>query len=178
MNPSAYFVHGLTDSVRERNAVIFLGMNIIPAAGPKAIKKYQIPEHGVLELNVPTSWTIEVHQTQKDMSLTIIFKPAKETDFQVLITVLWNKTGEQDFHTPDKIKTFIENDGQNILPKAVETKLVVQQIRGVNSIGYYYSLTDKTPKPGEYRYITREGIGVGDLLLNFTPSTGRKNLNP
>jgi hypothetical protein len=61
--------------------VTFLGTSIVFSAGPKAIKKYQIPEHGVLELNVPTPWTIEVHQPQKDMSPTIIFKPAKGTDF-------------------------------------------------------------------------------------------------
>jgi len=142
--------------------------NDASAAGPKTIKKFPIPDHGVLELNVPASWAMEVHQPQKGMSPTMIFKPPKGNDFQVLITVLWNKTGEQDFNSPDKIKTFVETDGQRVLRKAVEAKLVVQQIRRVNNIGYYYSLTDKTPKPGEYRCTTRGGIGVGDLLLNFT----------
>jgi hypothetical protein len=102
------------------------------------------------------------------MPPTIIFKPAVGKDFEVLITVLWDTIGEQDFNNPAKVRTLVENDGQKILPKSVENRLVVQQIRGINNIGYFFSLTDKAPNPGEFRYITRGGIAVGNLLLNVT----------
>lgn len=147
---------------------IFLGVSIVSGAGPKAIKKYPIPDHGVLELNVPTSWKSDIHKPQKDMSPTIIFKPAKGDNFQVLITVLWDKTGEKDFNSPEKIRTFVEKDGQKLLPKTVETKIILQEIKGINTTGYYFSVTDKAPNPGELRYMTRGGIGVGNLLLNIT----------
>ena len=149
-------------------SVMFLVASNALAAGPKAIKKYPIPDHGVLELNVPTSWKGEVHKPQENMPPTIIFKPAVGKDFEVLITVLWDTAGEQDFNSPAKVRTLVENDGQKILPKSVENRLVVQQIRGINNIGYFFSLTDKAPNPGEFRYITRGGIAVGNLLLNVT----------
>ena len=149
-------------------SVIFLAANNALAAEPKAVRKYPIPDHGVLELNVPTSWKSEIHKPQKDMSPTIIFKPAKGDDFQVLITVLWDKTGEKDFNSPEKIRTFVEKDGQKLLPKTVETKIILQEIKGINTAGYYFSVTDKAPNPGELRYMTRGGIGVGNLLLNVT----------
>jgi hypothetical protein len=149
-------------------AVTFLVPSIGLAGGPKAIKKYPIPDHGVLELNVPTSWKGEVHKPQENMPPTIIFKPALGNDFEVLITVLWGTAGEQDFNSPAKVRTLVENDGQKFLPKLVENRLVVQQIRGINNIGYLFSLTDKAPNPGEFRYITRGGIAVGNLLLNVT----------
>jgi hypothetical protein len=149
-------------------SVMFLVANNASAAGPKAIRKYPIPDHGVLELNVPTSWKGEVHKPQENMPPTIIFKPAVGKDFEVLITVLWDTAGEQDFNNPAKVRTLVENDGQKILPKSVENRLVVQQIRGINNIGYFFSLTDKAPNPGEFRYITRGGIAVGNLLLNVT----------
>jgi hypothetical protein len=82
--------------------------------------------------------------------------------------VIWSKTGGQDFNSPAKLRALVEQDGQRILPKAVESKLVVQQMRGVQNIGYFFSLTDKAPNPGEFRYMTRGGIGVGNLLLNAT----------
>lgn len=147
---------------------IFLGVNIVSATGPKAIKKYPIPDHGVLELNVPTSWKSDMHKPQKDMPPTIIFKPAKGDDLQVLIIVLWDKTGEKDFNSPEKIRTFVEKDGQKLLPKTVETKIILQEIKGINTTGYYFSVTDKAPNPGELRYMTRGGIGAGNLLLNVT----------
>jgi len=148
--------------------VTFLVASSALAAGLKAIKKYPIPDHGVLELNVPTTWKGEVHKPQENMPPAIIFKPAKGNDFQVLITVLWDTAGEQDFNSPDKVRALVEKDGQNILPKAVEKKLVVQQMRGINNIGYLFSLTDKTPNPGEFRYMTRGGMAIGNLLLNVT----------
>ena len=145
-----------------------IGINIVSAAGPRAFRKYPIPDHGILELNVPTSWKDDIRKTQKDMPPTIIFVPAKGNDFKILITVLWEKTGEQDFNSPGKIRALVEQDGQRILPKAVEPKLVVQQMRGVNNIGYFFSFTDKAPNPGEFLCLTRGGIGVGNLLLNAT----------
>jgi hypothetical protein len=148
--------------------VTWIGISIVSAEGPKAFRTFSIPEHGILELNVPTSWKDNIHKPQKDMFPTIIFVPAKGNDFQVLITVIWSKTGEQDFNSPAKLRALVEQDGQRILPKAVESKLVVQQMRGVHNIGYFFSLTDKAPNPGEFRYMTRGGIGVGNLLLNAT----------
>jgi hypothetical protein len=164
-------------SIKRKKANLILGMvlsitflitSIALAGGLRAVKKYPIPEHGVLELNVPNSWKGDIHKPQKDVPPTIIFSPKKGNDFQVLITVLWDNTGEQDFNSPDKIRTYVQEDGQKFLPKAVETKLLVQQMRGVNNTGYFFSLTDKAPNPGEFRYITRGGMAVGNLLLNVT----------
>jgi hypothetical protein len=41
-------------------------------------------------------------------------------------------------------------------------------IQGVDHTGYYFSVTDKAPDPGEYRYMTHAAIGVGNLLLSAT----------
>jgi uncharacterized DUF497 family protein len=142
--------------------------SIVSGAGQKAIRKYPIPEHGTLELNVPTSWKGEVHKPRENMPPTIIFNPAKGNDFQVMITVLWGKTGEQDFNRQDKVRILVEKDSQKLLSNIVETKIVLTEIKGVSNTGYYFSVTDKAPNPGEYRYMTRGGIAVGNLLLNAT----------
>jgi len=148
--------------------VTFLGSCLIYAAGQKAVRKYPIPEHGMLELNFPTLWKVEVHKQQEKMPPTLIFKPASGDDFQVLMTVLWSNKGEPDFNSQSKVRTLVEKDGQKLLPKTVETKIDLQEIKGVNNIGYYFSITDKAPNPGEYRYMNRGAIGVGNLLLNAT----------
>ena len=148
--------------------VTFLGTSIVFSAGTKAVEKYPIPEHGTLELNVPTSWRGDIHKPQENLLPTIIFGPTKGNDFQVLITVLWDNVGKPDFNSPEKVRALVEIDAKKILPKAVETKIVLREIRGPNNTGYFFSLTDKAPNPGEYRYMTRGAIGVGNLLLNTT----------
>jgi len=148
--------------------VTLLIASIGSAGGQKAIRKYPIPEHGTLELNVPAPWKGEVHKPRENMPPTIMFNPAQGNDFQVMIIVLWGKTGDQDFNSQEKVRTFVEKDGQKLLPNTTETKIVLTEIKGVNHNGYYFSVTDKTPNPGEYRYMTRGAIGVGNLFLNFT----------
>lgn len=147
---------------------IFLGMGNLLAAEQKAIKKYPILEHGALELNVPTSWKGKMHKPQENMPPTIIFDPAKGNDFEVMITVLWSKTAEQGFNSQDNVRTLVEKEGQKLLPNAVETKIVLQEIQGVDHTGFYFIVTDKAPNPGEYRYMTHGAIGVGNLLLSAT----------
>jgi len=146
----------------------FLGTGIICADEKTTLKKYPIPGHGVLELNVPASWKAAAHKPQENMPPTIIFSPSKGNDFEIIITVLWDKKGEVGFNSSDKVRALVEKDGQNLLPRTVETKIVLQEIKGVNHTGYYFSVADKNPEPGEYRYMTRAGIGVGDLLLQVT----------
>ncbi len=148
--------------------VVLLGKGVVCAEEKTTIKRYPIPDHGVLELNVPTSWKAGSHKPQENMPPTIIFTPSKGNDFQVTMMVLWSKKEEPGFNGPEKVKTLFENEGQKLLPRTVETKIVLQEIKGVNHTGYYFSVTDKNPEPGEYRYMTRAGIGVGNLFLQVT----------
>ncbi len=145
---------------------ILLGAGNLLAAEQKAIKKYPIPEHGTLELKVPASWKGELHKPQANMPPTIMFNPPKGNDFQVIITVLWSKTGEQGFNGREKVRTLMEKEGQKFLPDVVETRIELQEIQGFDHTGYYFTVTDKAPDPGEYRYMTEGAIGVGTLLLN------------
>jgi hypothetical protein len=147
--------------------ILFMASSVL-AAGQKTSRKYPIPEHGTLELNVPASWKGNVHKPQENMPPTIIFDPAKGNDFQVMITVMWGKTRDQDFNSQQNVRTFVEKQGQQFLPNITEAKIALMEIKGMSHSGYYFSVTDKAPNPGEYRYMTRGAIGVGNLLLNFT----------
>jgi hypothetical protein len=103
--------------------VTFLGASIVFSAGTKAVKKYPIPEHGTLELNVPTSWRGDIHKPQENLPPTIIFGPTKGNDFQVLITVLWDNVGEPDFNSPEKVRALVEIDGKKSCPKQWRPRL-------------------------------------------------------
>jgi hypothetical protein len=55
-----------------------------------------------------------------------------------------------------------------MLPSAVEREMPLEEIRGKYGAGYHFLVTDKAPRPGEYPYAMRAGIGVGDLMLSVT----------
>ncbi len=131
-------------------------------------KKYPIPNHGVLELNTPVSWKAKTHKAQQNMAPIMIFNPATGTDFQLTMMVSSGKKGEAGFNSAEKVKSLLEQEGQQLLPKITETKLALKEIKGNDHTGFYFTATDKNVDPGEYRYMTRAVIGVGDLLVQAT----------
>ncbi len=147
--------------------VLFVG-EIVRADEKTEKKKYPIPNHGMIELNSPSSWKAKVHKPQENMPAIIIFNPAAGTDFQVTLTVSPEKKEESDFNSPERVKKLLEKEGRQLLPRIVETKIVLKEIKGVDHTGYSFSVTDKNVEPGEYRYMTRAVIGVGDLLLQVS----------
>jgi hypothetical protein len=137
-------------------------------------RSLSIPQHGKLILNIPDSWKQSAGEPV-GVFPTIIFSPEKGDDFEVLITPLWHPQNDPSFNKSEKVKSIIENDLRGMLPNAVENNATIQEIKGVNGTGYYFLLTDKAPKPGEYLYAVRAGIGVGDLLLSVTILSRSKN---
>lgn len=139
------------------------------SAGEQQIdREYSIPGRGVLKLRVPEVWLEEVRQPPDNLPPTIIFTPAEGKSIRVLVTVFENLKREPDFNQPQKLRQMMEQRGQELLSTAEETELELRGLRGPVCWGYYFSLTDKAPQPGEYKHLTQGALGTGDLLLSFT----------
>jgi hypothetical protein len=133
-----------------------------------------VDKHGTLILSVPSNWK-EGRLTSEEKFPTITFSPAKGDEFKVHITILWSPTEDPTFNEPERVRRLIDDDLRGMLPQAVEEKVNIQEFKGFYGLGYYFFLTDMAPKPGEYPYAVRAGIGVGDLLLSVTVLTRSKN---
>lgn len=140
----------------------------------KTVIHYRIPGHGVLMLNVSKSWCDEMSQPPDEMPPTIIFNPKSKILSKIMITVFWITQEKVDYNRPEQIKSLIKSKGEDLLSQAVEKDLNIQELRG-SSVGYYFTLTDKAPKPGECKYLTQGGYGVGDLFLFFSIFTNEAN---
>jgi len=70
---------------------------------------------------------------------------------------------------PRKLRGVVEKIGRKFLPLAAEKALTIKPLKGPQVEGFYYTLTDKTPNPGEYHYMTQGAINLdGQILLLFT----------
>ncbi len=162
--------------MKRRKTKLFIITLIMPfvletitlAEGMKSIREFPIPGQGILELTLPASWHDEIYRTKEDQPPSIILKPKSGDNFYCWITILWPKNGEPGFNHPDRIKAFVKQEGEMFLNQAVENQILLHELQGSYSIGYFFTLTDKAPKRGEFKYMTRGGIGVGNLLLRFT----------
>lgn len=155
--------------------VFILGIAFdIPADEQTSEKRYPVPGHGVLKLPVPASWVDKVDQPPEGRPPTITFLPASGESFKILITAMGSPQDDKDFNKPQRIQSLMEQRGKELLLTAEETELNLQGLRGPLSWGYYFSLTDKAPKPGEFKYLTQGTLGLGDLLITFTILTNEK----
>jgi hypothetical protein len=132
------------------------------------VQSFPLPEHGSLEMSLPDSWKLSVQRPRQGLPPSIKFSPTKGDAFVLLVTPLWSPHPKPGFNSPTTVRSIVEASGRPFLDRAVETKLVLSEIKGSHAHGYAFSLKDNAPGPGEYEYMTQGAAGVGDLLITFT----------
>lgn len=141
----------------------------------KAIRRFALPEHGTLEITVPVSWVEKVDQPSGGYPPTITLTSKGRDRMQMIITPLWSMTQKQGFNNPDRLQKILERDGRDMLPGSVEGNVAVKEIKRKEGNLFYFTLTNKEPKAGEYRCATRAELGTGNLLLSVAILTGSKD---
>jgi hypothetical protein len=129
---------------------------------------FQIPGHGSLRLKMQDSWQSKSRQLANPPSVTLHFVPATGDAFDVQVTALWLDSAKRAKATADSLKASVERTGASFLPHAVEKTLELHELHGPQATGFYYSLTDNNPGPGEFTYLTQGESLTGDVLLAFT----------
>jgi hypothetical protein len=164
----------------KKNQILYLTIFVLTLAsaadaGERSIRKYLIPDHGVLELNVPITWKDMIRQPPGNLPPTITFRPGQGNEFVMMITPLWSLSGEKNFNSPEKVRALVDRDRCQLAPKSVEKEIRIKEIQGAGTLGYYFLATDSAPQPGEWEYLVRAGLGVGDFLLSVTILSHQKD---
>ena len=68
----------------------------------------------------------------------------------------------------EEIKKTTQEMGEKCLSSSVEKELKLFPLKLKEGTGYYYSLTDKNPKPGEYKYIAQGQLKLEKMNCVFT----------
>jgi len=137
-----------------------------PASAKNTTRRFNLPEHGALEITVPASWEEKVNQPTGGYPPTITLTSKGRERMQMMITPLWSMTQKQGFNNPDRLQKILERDGRDMLPGSVEGKVAVKEIKRKEGNLFYFTLTNKEPKAGEYSHATRAELGTGGLLLS------------
>ena len=145
-------------------ALLLLGARASSLSG----RAYDLPGHGRLELSAPAAWKDDVSRPPGDGAPTIEFSPAEGNSFSIQITPLFSPTADPDFNRPERIRSLLETIGRKQLESSVETEITLKKIKGPEASGYYFTVTDRAPKPDEWTYLTEGAVGIGDLLVSFT----------
>jgi len=131
-------------------------------------RRYALLDHGSLLLKVPTSWKEELEQDRDRLLPTIVFTPKSGAPFGVVLTPIWPT--EKDAPNPDReaLQRLVQRAAEQVRSLAVEKTIEVLELEGTAGVGYYFSVTDQAPKPGEYKHMTQGILPVGVLMVPFT----------
>ena len=142
----------------------------IPAAADKgaAARTYALPGHGALQLQVPQSWREVLHQTSNELPPIILFTPTDGKAFKIAVTPLYPHGIGMAQPTLADMRKSVEMAVEEARKQAVEKELPIHELKGPSVNGYYFSATDKAPKPGEYKYMTQGFFLAGGLAPTFT----------
>ncbi len=133
-----------------------------PAAGVE--KRYALAEHGFFQLSVPPGWTDQIDQNSQPPLIS--FRQGAGPPFIVSITPAWQAA--KPAATKDELRVDVGRMAEAIRPFAVEQDIKLSEFAGAAGPGYYFFATDAAPGPGEFKFMHRGMLKIGDLSVIFT----------
>lgn len=86
-------------------------------------KRYELPNHGTLLLNVPDKWIDQVRRPPGDLPPTIRFTQKEDEQFVILFTPMWKTSRAQPgFGTAQSIKTLVAESAAETSSQALEKR--------------------------------------------------------
>lgn len=111
-----------------------------------------------LQFKTPNGWTPSVNRYTVNIQ-------RNDRNALLMVSRIPFKKRKTDL---SEVKSMVESTGRNFLSHAVETELVLHKFDRGKLKGYYFKITDKEDKPGEYKHMI-QGALIGDhLSLVFT----------
>jgi hypothetical protein len=125
-------------------------------------KAFELPDKSKLELTIPAGWKDE----PKEKSIAL--SPREGAPFQVVVTPVARQKPGASTDTAIKMRHTVQQAADKVKPSALEQYLAVAALPGAPGPGYYFSATDREPKPGEFKYLTQGMLLVGDVVVGFS----------
>ena len=137
----------------------------IAADGEK--KAFALPDNSRLELVIPAGWKDELKPNPGKAPATISLTPREGAPFQVALTPVGRQRPGTSADTAIGMRQSVQDAADKVKPSAVEPVLTAEALTGAPGPGYYFSATDREPKPGEFKYLTQGMLLVGDVIVSF-----------
>ena len=138
------------------------------SAADSSVRRYPLPERGFFAMKVPANWVDQLRQPPEAVPPTIAFRPRQGKPFQILVTPIWRARPDIPIQTRETIMQRVERAIEGIKSRAVENNISIVEMSDTSGPGFYFSATDRAPKPDEYKLLTQGMLKVSDLLVAFT----------
>lgn len=136
-------------------------------AGKAVTSTFLLPGNGAIRLATPDSWSGHMEHSSDSPFLTIHFSPLVGAPFTVMLTPMWFPKGKR-LPGLEAVRSMVESTAREAEGNAVEKHIELKEFGSNDAHGFYFTATDRAPKPDEYKYMTQGMAQLGELLLTFT----------
>jgi hypothetical protein len=153
-----------------RLAVGACALSTVAAVNGPARQRFAIGERGSLVFDVPADWRVSTVPLSKPPSITLTVRPAAGDAFVLKVTSVWMDAAGGQRLTSDRMKESVRLAANDALPMAVEKDAPLIELRGKDTAGYYFSVTDKqsSNSGGDYKYMSQGTAVTGPVMTAFT----------
>ncbi len=151
--------------------LLTLSLSLSVFAEEADIRRYELRDGNSIELKIPTSWKSELKDGPQLPYATITLQPRAGSLFDILISPIVFRGNDASSLSANDIRRRVQAGIDVIRNRAVEKEVEVKELNGSTGPGYYYTVTDRKPKSGEYKYMTSGIVRIGDLAVSFTVLT-------
>ena len=154
--------------------VLFLATAATAVAADGEKKTFPLPDNSKLELAIPAGWKDELKASPASKGspgkapTTVALTPREGAPFEVAVTPVGRQKPGASTDTAIKMRLSVQQGADKVKPSAIEQYLAVEQLTGAPGPGYYFSATDREPKPNEFKHLTQGMLLVGDVVVAFS----------
>jgi hypothetical protein len=116
---------------------------------------------GSVRFTVPFDWG------SRPSDLRTLVLQTRERSVELRITPLRDARQKARAYSDEEIRAWLTDAAAAVEPTAVEKPLLVQKLGAVGG-GWYFSATDRAPKPGEFEFLSQGVFAAGPVLVTFT----------
>jgi hypothetical protein len=145
--------------------------SVISSAQDSKPVTFNLPGHGNLLLAIPTAWNVEFRPRLGQSPPTLDLSQKSGASFHILLTPMWTPNADTPFPDDASVRDKVAAAAKQAESQSVERTLVVKELFGKANRGYYFTATDRSPKPDEWKYLTQGIIRIGHIDLAFSVLT-------
>ncbi len=147
---------------------LLLGTGGNAPANEAALRRFELPNADTLELSLPAGWVDRLQEPAGGGPPTIEIAVSEGGPAQVFITPEWPDPVAREVRELPALRDAIRELAQRIQPQAREPVLEVRPLAGSNGRGYYFTATERSPAPGDFRFMSQGALQLDELTLWFT----------
>ncbi len=139
----------------------------VPAMAERDVR-IGLPDHGALHLKLPDNWQERIQRQEDPKEAPLIeITPEKGAAFRIVISPVWPTSPQDKLPDAEAIRSLMQTGAKAARAEAVEKEIKVEDVRGMQALGSYFSATDKDPAPGDFLNLTQGLVRVNDICVSF-----------